>query len=417
LLNVSIRAGSNPGSEHEPILITGATGFVGMEVMARFLQRSRRHVFALIRARNDADADQRLRGVLATAFGDPGAHPGRVTAVAADIERPGLGLDPGRLDELAEQVDRVLHAAASVSFELGLAESRGINVRGTQHMLAFADRARQRGGLERFTYVSTAYVAGTYRGEFSEQDYDVGQGFRNPYERSKWESEGNVRAASDRLPVQIARPSIIVGEQASGWTTAFNVLYGPIRALSTGAYRALPLDRRAPLDVVPIDYVADALFELCSAGPNGTFHLVAGDRATTTGHVARMTAERFHQPRPWIVPPAVYRALYPLLRRAVRGRQRLALEHTQVFIPYLNIGVRFQDHVTRARLEPAGVRLLPLDDYFVRLLDFAAAADWGKLAVPHPRSATYARSDQHPAPSSGPPESRPRNGSRRGDHA
>src|SRR5450755_2367009 len=49
-------------------------------------------------------------------------------------------------------------------------------------------------------------------------------------------------AASDRLPVQIARPSIIVGEQASGWTTAFNVLYGPIRALSTGAYRALPLD-------------------------------------------------------------------------------------------------------------------------------------------------------------------------------
>ena len=265
-------------------------------------------------------------------------------------------------------------------------------------MLAFADRAQQRGGLERFTYVSTAYVAGTYRGEFSEQDYDMGQGFRNPYERSKWESEGFVRAASGRLPVQIARPSIIVGEQASGWTTAFNVLYGPIRAASTGAYRALPLNRRAPLDVVPIDYVADALFELCSAGPNGTFHLVAGDRAPTTGHVARVTAERFDQPRPWIVPPAVYRALYPLLRRAVRGRQRLALEHTQVFIPYLNIGVRFQDHLTRARLEPAGVRLLPFDDYFARLLDFALAADWGKRPLPHPRSAAHTRVRPAPRP-------------------
>ena len=205
--------------------------------------------------------------------------------------------------------------------------------------------------------------------------------------------------------MQIARPSIIVGEQASGWTTAFNVLYGPIRAASTGAYRALPLNRRAPLDVVPIDYVADALFELCSAGPNGTFHLVAGDRAPTTGHVARMTAERFDQPRPWIVPPAVYRALYPLLRRAVRGRQRLALEHTQVFIPYLNIGVRFQDHVTRARLEPAGVRLLPFDDYFARLLDFALAADWGKRRLPHPRSAVAASSgQQHPAPNPSPPQ-------------
>src|SRR5450755_3994705 len=223
---MSVPVGSDPRSECQSILITGATGFVGMEVMARFLQGSRRHVFALIRARNDADADQRLRAVLATAFGDPDAHPGRVTAVAADIELPGLGLDPGRLDELAEQVDRVLHAAASVSFELGLAESRAINVRGTQNMLAFADRAHRRGRLQRFTYVSTAYVAGTHRGEFSEHDYDVGQGFRNAYERSKWESEGNVRAAASRLSVQIARPSIIVGEQASGWTTAFNVMYG-----------------------------------------------------------------------------------------------------------------------------------------------------------------------------------------------
>ncbi len=407
MLSMGVPAGSDPRSEHQPILITGVTGFVGMEVMARFLQRSRRHIFALIRARNDADARQRLRAVLATTFGDPDAHPGRVTAVAGDIERPGLGLDPGRLDELAEQVDRVLHAAASVSFELGIAESRGINFRGTQHMLGFAERARQRGGLERFTYVSTAYVAGTYRGEFAEQDYDVGQGFRNPYERSKWESEGIVRTASSRLPVQIARPSIIVGEQASGWTVAFNVVYGPIRALAQGAYRALPLNLQAPVDVVPIDYVADALFELCSAGPNGTFHLVAGDRASTGGRLAQMTAEHFQRPLPWIVAPAVYRALYPLLRRAVHGRARLALERTQVFIPYLNVGVRFQDDITRARLEPAGVRLLPVEDYFARLLDFALAADWGKRPLPHPRSAAHAPSDQHPAPSPPPPESQP----------
>ncbi len=108
--------------------------------------------------------------------------------------------------------------------------------------------------------------------------------------------------------------------------------------------------------MVPIDYVADALFELCSAGPNGTFHLVAGDRATTVGRLAQMTTERFHQPMPRIVPPAVYRALYPLLRRVIHGRQRLALEHTQVFIPYLNIGVHFKDLLTRER---AGARGRP----------------------------------------------------------
>ena len=373
--------------EQQPILITGTTGFVGRQVLARFLQGSQRHVIALIRAGSDAEARERLRAALATTFGDPEAHPGRVTAVAGDIEQSGLGLEPGRLDELAAQVDRVLHAAASVSFELGIAESRGINLGGTQHMLGFADRAQELGGLERFTYVSTAYVAGTHRGAFSEHDYDVGQAFRNAYERSKWESEGTVRAASDRLPVQIVRPSIIVGEQASRWTIAFNVMYGPIRALSTGAYRVVPLNLEAPVDVVPIDYVADALFELCSGGPDGTFHLVAGDRATTVGRLAQMTIEHFSMPMPRIVAPAVYRALYPLLRLAARGRQRLALERTQVFIPYLNIGVHFKDSLTRARLEPVGVRVQRVEEYFPRLLKFALAAAWGKRPLPHPRSA------------------------------
>jgi hypothetical protein len=94
-----------------------------------------------------------------------------------------------------------------------------------------------------------------------------------------------------------------------------------------------------------------------------------------------------------------------LLRVIVHGRQRLALEHRQVFVPYLNMGVRFQDHLTRARLEPAGVQLLRFDDYFPRLLGLALAADWGKRPLPHPRS-TDARSDQHAAPSP-PPESQP----------
>ena len=51
---MGVPAGSE--SEQRPILITGATGFVGMEVMARFLPRSRRHIYVLIRARNDAGA-------------------------------------------------------------------------------------------------------------------------------------------------------------------------------------------------------------------------------------------------------------------------------------------------------------------------------------------------------------------------
>ena len=80
------------------VLITGTTGFVGMEVLARYLERTRRHLYALVRASDDAHAAARLGQAIRARFGRADAHSGRVTALAADIERPALGLDAGRRD-------------------------------------------------------------------------------------------------------------------------------------------------------------------------------------------------------------------------------------------------------------------------------------------------------------------------------
>ena len=74
--------------------------------------------------------------------------------------------------------------------------------------------ARKAPALERFVHVSTAYVGGTHTGRFDEDDLDVGQGFRNTYEQSKFEAEQVVRASG--LPVRVVRPSIVVGESTYG---------------------------------------------------------------------------------------------------------------------------------------------------------------------------------------------------------
>ena len=121
-------------------MLTGATGFVGQEVLDRLLAREDRNVHALVRATDDDAAARRLPG-----------HP-RLNAWAADIERPGLGLDMRRFDELAERVSTVIHCAASVSFSLGMEESRRVNVAGTGRMVELAERCAERGGLERFSY-------------------------------------------------------------------------------------------------------------------------------------------------------------------------------------------------------------------------------------------------------------------------
>lgn len=170
------------------VLLTGATGFVGMELLARYLQRTDRRVYALVRGANERDATARVKHTLRSLFGADHPYARRVVAVRGDIACPGLGLGAKR-DRLAERVSEVVHGAASVSFQLGLEDLRQINVEGTRRVLEFAERCQARGGLRRFSYISTAYVAGEHVGCFSEDDLDVGQRFRNAYEQSKFEAE------------------------------------------------------------------------------------------------------------------------------------------------------------------------------------------------------------------------------------
>jgi thioester reductase-like protein len=370
------------------ILLTGATGFVGMELLARYLERTDRDVYALVRAADAGEARDRMRATLTRLGLAPDRYESRVTAVPADVERDGLGIDPARRAELAERVCEVIHSAASVSFTLPLEDSRHINVDGTRHMLEFADEASEHGGLERFAYVSTAYVAGTHRDEFREDQLEVGQGFRNAYERSKFEAELLVRSHAERLPIQIFRPSIIVGERRSGWTASFNVLYSPLKAFVRGALPFLPADRSAPVDVVPVDYVADAIFTLAGEPvqkPGETFHLVSGAGATTVGRLAERAASHLDRRAPRILPPKLYRRLlHPLLARVGPPARRRALARNEVFFPYFTMRVRFDDERARGRLDPRGVRAAPVERYLDRLLDFARDADWGRRPLRRP---------------------------------
>ncbi len=358
------------------VLLTGATGFVGMEVLTRWLERGDSRVYALVRADDDEAAAERLRPGLESAFGDEGGDPERLTAIAGDVQKPDLGLSPDTLERVCREVDVVVHSAASVSFTLGLDESRAINVEGTRNVLDFALRCDH---IERFTYVSTAYVAGTHSGTFHEYQLAEGQEFRNAYEQSKFEAEQLVRSHRRRLPVQVLRPSIVVGERGSGWTSSFNVLYGPLKAFARGAVPAVPAKADSPVDVVPVDYVADATYELSSRGPTGTYHLVAGRHATTVGKLIELASKHFQKEPPPTFPPQVYkRVVYPLVLRGAGERTRKGLEKLAVFFPYFSMKVRYDDRRAREQLEPAGIRVTPVDGYFHRLLDYAQESHWGK---------------------------------------
>ncbi|MDQ6751161.1 MAG: SDR family oxidoreductase [Actinomycetota bacterium] len=346
------------------VLLTGATGFLGMEVLARLLEREDVEVLALVRGSDDDEAQARLDGVLSTLYESPSPEMSkRARAVRGDATSEGLGLSDADRQEVVSRVDGVLHCAASISFDLPLAEAREINTEGTRRVL---EVAHEISSLRRFVHVSTAYVSGDYEGCFRESDLDVGQGFRNTYEQSKYETEVMLAEQAGDLPLAIARPSIVVGEAATGWTPTFNVIYWPLQAFSRGLFDRVPATADGRVDIVPVDYVADALVhlldheEICE-----TVHLVAGDEAVTNTKLIELASELLGRPQPELMDPS----------------ESLDLEEASIYLPYFNVRAEFDDSRAREIFRPHGFGPTPLADYFGPLIEYAVNTRWGRRPV------------------------------------
>ncbi|HEY6758229.1 MAG TPA: SDR family oxidoreductase [Baekduia sp.] len=351
------------------LLLTGATGFLGGELLVRLVERTDRDIITLVRADDEAAAQARLDETLATLLPPEALAPGRVRAVVAHLDQPGLGLSEAERDALAAQIDTVVHCAASVQFTLPYDEAYAINVEGTRGIIDLATRAPE---LERFVHVSTAYVAGDRPGPYCETEGDVGQRPRNTYEQTKLIAERHVLEAG--LPAtSILRPSIVVGDSRTGWTPAFNVIYWPLRAFARGLFPVVPGAPEARVDIVPVDTVADALLTLAHAEPaqSGTFHVVAGDDAPTARRLTELAANAFDAPLPDFVPP---------------GSAPDIEQRAGAFLPYFRVPGVFRTDAARK----LGFVAPPLESYFSTLLRYADEARWGKACRPRWRSETLA---------------------------
>jgi long-chain acyl-CoA synthetase len=364
----------------DAVLLTGVTGFVGTTVALRILERSDRPIIALVRAHGRGDATARVRAALAEVASRErlDAYMSRITALPADLLADDLGLRHIDREGVAAECDEVIHCAASVTFDLPLELARAVNACGAARLAELATRVAQRGaGLRRFVHVSTAYVAGERTGTFGEDDVTLGIPFRNSYEQTKHEAEQLLRAWAPRLPLQILRPSIVVGDRRTGWTRSFNVLYWPLKMLARGRLPVVPAIAGSPVDVVPVDYVADAVLGLAGA-PDGTYHAVAGQHSSTVAEVIELAAARLGVPAPRVVDPAV---IDEALDAPMDEAQRRALEQARVYFPYFRLGVTFDDRWARGILEPAGIAAEPLPAFFDTMVDYARRADWGRRSA------------------------------------
>jgi thioester reductase-like protein len=244
----------------DAILFTGFPGFLASALVPRILARAPgSEAVCLVQLQHAALARSRVRELVAA---DPSLD-GRIRIVHGDITRDGLGL----VDRaLPDRVRELFHLAAIYDLSVARDLATRVNVHGTQRVLEFA---RECPRLHRFHHVSTCYVSGRYRGTFTESMLETGQEFNNAYEETKYLAELEVRAAIRKgLSATVYRPSIVVGDSATGATQKYDGPYFALQWLLRQPRVALmPVvkdDRRHEFNLVPRDYVVEAIAALSS---------------------------------------------------------------------------------------------------------------------------------------------------------
>ena len=361
----------------ELILVTGATGFLGMQLVQELLDRQPHATLALLIRDRAAQSGQQRADLFV-----PPALRSRVQVYSGDVGEPNCGLDTTSYQRLTDETTRIIHSAATVRFDHSLEEARRINVEGTRRVLDFAAEVRN---LRSFAYVGTAYVAGEREDLVRESELVVGQSFRNTYEQTKSEAEALVRSRLSSMPGVILRPSIIVGDSRTGVTSSFKMMYWPLKIYARRLWRTVPGFPDAVLDIVPVDYVASSVARLLfdPAALGNTVHLCAGPRGSATiQQIARRAAEYFNVPEPrYVDPKFFFAALRPLLWISLWGRKRRVLRDGRAYRDYFTMRMQFDTSNAERLLEPAGVCPPPVLDYLDRLFHYCVASDWGRKPV------------------------------------
>ncbi len=254
------------------ILVTGATGFVGTEVAARLLSETESVIYVMVRARDMDHATMRLKAAWKDQKALYDSIGKRVIPVIGDFEKADLGMPKAKAQQLAAQIGIIIHSGADVAVMKSRKELMESNRNGTGNLLRFARYIQKHHHFERFIQISTAYVAGTKTG-FIMEEGEAAERFSGYYEESKAAAEALVRKAG--LPYSICRPGMIIGSTVDGHIRSFNTIYYVMKLILTGKLPVLPIARDHKLNVIPVDYVAEAVVKI-SDDPKAegkTFHL------------------------------------------------------------------------------------------------------------------------------------------------
>lgn len=346
-------------SDRERILVTGFPGFRARFIVKEILRADERaEIVAVVHPKALAEAE----AVAATLPNE------RLRLLAGDPAAIDFGLPRADYLELTRGVGIVHHAFQVLELSAKSELARRVNVGGAREIVEFGRAATR---LSRVVHYSSLFVSGNRSGLVREDELERGQGFRSSVEESLATAEQMLRRERG-LPLTVVRTAQIVGDSVHG---AAGRLDGPYPLLmflaSAPPGGALPLPPRsdATLNVVPVDYVAEAGVYLgrAKSAQGRTVHLVDSN-ALSARRFLELAAERFGKRlESGFNPGALTRAVVgnpaaALLARKIRGVAEL-----------LTNTARYDDRSAVELLSPAGILCPPISAYLPALLSHVEA--------------------------------------------
>jgi thioester reductase-like protein/NADP-dependent 3-hydroxy acid dehydrogenase YdfG len=345
-------------------IVTGGTGFIGRRVVSKILETHPDDEVGVLVRRSSLSRFEEL----ASTWGDQ-ARP-----VVGDLTEAHLGLTDEDVDALVPSpvaslapggVEHVVHCGAIYDITMPEAAQRGANVEGTRSVIEFAHRLGAT-----LHHVSSIAVAGDFRGEYTEADFDVDQNLPTPYHRTKFEAEQLVRSQPG-LRFRIYRPGAVVGDSRTGEMDKIDGPYYLFPVLAKLAklpsLTPMMLPNSGRTNIVPVDYVVDALVWLMHAPDRDgqTFHLTSPEPIGLQG-IYRGVAAQAGLPRLRATLPRA--VAVPVLKTRGRARVMRNMAATQLGVPpemldVADLPTTFNSDATREALRGSGITVPKFAEY------------------------------------------------------
>ena len=354
------------------IFLTGSTGYIGAHVAANLLMQHGSALNVLVRANDPREAEVRLWQAWQLHMDFPHFYEflqTKVRVFRGDLTTHNFGLVREDYERLVHTTDSVIHCAASLNRK-SEKTCMNVNLRGTLEVIQLAKQANYYHGIRRFSNVSTVAVAGKRQNEVVTEDasIDWNRSDYDPYARTKKFCEHMVRELIGDVPLTIFRPSIVLGDSRYAQTTQFDMVRSFV---FLAGLPALPFRPNDKIDIVNVDFVADAIATLhVKDKPQyDTYHLSSGRDSQTFRQVTSALAASQNKRGPIFM---------PLLEKPFSGtinslsNRRGNIGHgaalMKVFMPYLTWNTVFDN--TRVVTE-LGRKTVPFSQYSYPLLKFS----------------------------------------------